>query len=828
MGDFEVRQRWALHVLRSSLRALVFVGLTSAALAACARSELGLLAVEQRGANALGGASPVSSVGSAVPSESRAGAAAGGQSGSASGDGGAGRAPGGAAGLSFGGAAGLANGGNAGFAGRGGSAGSGGAAQIVANCDRALIPHLDGPPSLTIDAPGESSVPGDWNGDGKLDLATSNSDGSVTVLLGRGNGTFVSATTYTSGLEARQMRPGLSSIVTGDLDKNGTLDLVVANREGTALSVLLGKSDGTFAAGTTYELGDMLNALVLGDFDDDQLTDIVAADLSGNVTVLHGKGNGSFGDRAVTPVSDYARSMVADDLNGDGHLDLVVLCYTELVVLHGKGDGSFVKAQVFPVFLSNVQVHLADFDADGHADLAVVVSCDMSAISQTSVKIFLGRADGTFADGVKYYTGEGCLDRIILADLNGDGAIDVVTSPSQALLGKGDGTFGPETQPTQANGGSLLSVGDWNGDGKPDLATVSEHTIAVRLGNGDGSFGSSAVYATAVGPGSLVLEDLDQDAVLDIAAATFDSRSGNASTVAVLLGAGDGSFRAHVDSPSLPPTRRPIAVDLNGDGVQDLVTLNGNTAVGVLLGKGQAQFAPQVTWKTAYDIAGFAAGDLNGDGYVDLALANDQSATLTFLFGRGDGTFASERHWNVAGRRPSDLTLIDANGDAVPDIALVSYETGTLNLLLGNGDGTFRPDRQFPTFEHHASITSADLNADGRADLVTWNSTSLSIHLGAGDGGFTRRLDYQGTPNELVAAHVDRDGHQDLVLTGTWPGTGFTVLFGAGDGTLACAANYAQGLYMQGLGSADLNKDGRTDIATTTYAGVNVFLNTTP
>ena len=816
MVDFEaVGQRSVRDRCRAKLRALVVVVMTAAAFVACGRSEVELLASDERaGASATGGASAIAG-GAAMPAGSHAGAPAGSALGGA-----AGSALGGAAGSALSGAAGVAPGGNAGTA---------GSARAVETCDPARIPHFDGPPAIETLSPADASVAGDWNGDGQLDLAVSNQDGSVSVLLGSGIGSFVSSVAYTS-LEVLLMRPGMTSIATSDLDDDGSLDLVVANREGQWVSVLLGAANGTFGSGTTYEVEPNPYGIALGDFDGDGITDIAAASFTGAVSVLHGQGDGRFGSRVVTAIGDQPRSMVAADLNHDGQLDLVTLGYVELAVLLGKGDGSFTKAHVYETSTTNHSVSLADFDADGHADLALTITCGMSAFSQTGVQILLGHGDGTFSSSVRYETKASCLDRILLTDVNGDGATDVVTSASSALLGQGDGSFAEETRGSKASGDYLLGAGDWNGDGKLDLATASERTIAVHLGDGRGNFGSSVVYATAVEPLALVLVDLDRDGKLDVASPTYDSRVGtnpNASKVSVLLGEGDGTFLDRVDYQSTAPAGRPAAMDLNGDGWPDLVTHRLDSRIGVWLGTGHAGLAPQITLDASANLAGFSLGDLNGDGHPDLALANARPDTVTLMLGNGDGTFSPWKHFGVA-TRPTDIDLFDANGDSAPDIALASHEAGVVSVLLGNGQGAFLPDQQYPTFDRQARVRATDLNADGNSDLVTWGAKALSIHYGTGDGSFARRLDYQGTATDILAADLNHDGHQDLVMTEGWPGSGLAILFGEGDGTFACSAHYAEGLQMAGLGVGDLNHDSRLDIATTTSAGVNVFLNPMP
>ncbi|HKO49075.1 MAG TPA: VCBS repeat-containing protein [Polyangiaceae bacterium] len=803
------------------IRRAIFVALTSAAVVACGRTE-GLLPawLDQTGGKTTTGDSNAGGAG--APSEPRAGAAGVARAGSA-GQGGL-NAAGGAAGSSPGGAAGLAPGGAAGLALGGGA---GGSAPVLKACDRATTPLLDGPLATHLAHPPITSVAGDWNRDGKLDLATGNSDGSVSLLLGHGDGSFSASFTYLSDLGSTQNASHWVSLAARDVDGNGSLDLVTAPYHSRNVRVLLGAADGSFASPVTYALVDGVAELALEDFDGDGDPDIAVAGDAG-VVLLANDGDGSFG--VGVPVSNAGAGLVssaAADLNHDGHVDLVTLSDRALTVLLGNGNGSFLETQVLGGSVYYDPVRIADVNADGHPDLLFPDSCGPRSVTATS-HVFFGRGDGTFTDRVWSDTAAHCGHRSAVADVNGDGAADVLmTSPLTVLFGSKDG-LRPPARSSKAGAGLPLGTGDWNGDGKLDLATASHEWVSVELGNGDGTFGSDPVYATAFEPRSLALADLDADGVLDVATLTIlpGLRTPLASSLSVLRGVADGTFLDHIDYPSSLFTRDTTAADIDGDGLLDLVTSVDGLGIGVFRGTGNASFASEALRGDGTHIIASAIADLNDDGYSDLAAAIGSSSNVKLFFGTSNGTFSPVSVLQLPDY-PAGLAVADVNGDHKQDLVVILRESEKIDVLLGNGNGTFATDQLYPT-KSATSIKPADLNADGKVDLVVWGDrccgVTLSVLLGAGDGTFASRLDYSGTPNDLTAVDFNQDGRQDLVMVDE---AGLSILFGAGDGTFLCTTRYV-GDSMSGLGVGDLNRDGRMDVVTTSTAGVNVFLNSTP
>jgi hypothetical protein len=353
-------------------------------------------------------------------------------------------------------------------------------------------------------------VSGDFNGDGKPDLFVAN-DFVSALLLGNGDGTFQPAVSLGSG-------SGGSSVAMGDLNRDGKLDVVVEN--GGGAHVFLGNGNGTFQSALVYPAGDRFVAAA--DLNADGKLDLVTLTESfyvANATlhVLLGNGDGSFQPSVDYGLTDYsAVSVKVDDVNKDGHLDLVVGDHWVVEELLGKGDGSFLP----PVDVAGgfeAYVALGELNGDGSLDL--VTTTRSAGVVSTS----FGAGDGTFSSGTTYLTGEADTGFAALQDLNNDGKLDLVVSNGctqyvyyikcktngalSVMLGKGDGTFQPAVN--YDSGGldphtnqywdwplAEAVIADFNNDAKPDIALTNEcadatcitGTVEVLLGNGDGSF----------------------------------------------------------------------------------------------------------------------------------------------------------------------------------------------------------------------------------------------------------------------------------------------------------------------------------------------------
>jgi len=328
----------------------------------------------------------------------------------------------------------------------------------------------------------------------------------------------------------------------------------------------------------------------------------------------------------------------------------------------------------------------------------------------------------------------------------------------------------PHTFPSGLTHTSRIAVGDFNGDGYPDLAVSSTfNTVAVFLGKGDGTFSGPTIYSlTYYVTGAVAVGDFNGDGKLDLAVVGGDS-SGHG--VAFLAGNGDGTFQAPVyfKTTLAGGEISAVAADFNHDGNLDLF-VGGNGSSEVVLGDGKGNF-----WDGQYEdgVSGFdvVAGDFNRDGNLDVATtqpyASAGSAGVYVLLGNGDGTFRSPQLYSGM-EEPLGIATGDFNGDKKLDLAVTDNEFNTIVTLLGNGDGTFTNIGQWYAGFEPGSIVTADFNMDGKLDLAVtdYGSNALAIFPGKGDGTFPTffYVAAGAKPVSVVTVDLNRDGSPDLVV----------------------------------------------------------------
>jgi len=603
----------------------------------------------------------------------------------------------------------------------------------------------------------------DFNGDGKRDVAVvgDGSPGSVSILLGNGNGTLGAAKTIAVG-------NGSVAMTSLDFDKDGRADLAVVNQSDNTVTILLANADGSMRTGATYNL-------------------------PGNFPTQN--------------------AIVAADFDGDGNADVMVYSVNGFSLLHGNGDGTFqVLPQKTGYTPTYVPLYLApgDFNKDGKMDLA-------SFNSDGTVALLLNAGDGSFPTSTRYMVGTPFSAGIyqlgmFATDFNDDGNLDLVFGTGHpdalypnplfvtVLLGKGDGTFrGAAPAYDVGNGPGGMAVADFNGDGRSDLVVASETdtfspSLWILLGAQGGGFQTPTTLAMPAGAGfaaGVAAVDLNGDGRADIIA--FDSPFGSAGHVYTWLGKGDVTFQA---SASYPAGNRPTSFtvgDVNGDGLPDLLITYGNlneTTPGVttallMTGKAGGGFNTGATVPTGVNTVQVALADVNGDGKPDIIAVNmgicntgyagavPSAGNVSVSINNGNGTFKAPVPYTV-GLNPTWVTVADVNGDGKPDLIVgaITATTANIGILIGNGNGTFGVPTLLSTYSWPSSIMVADFDGDGNLDLAITHVAAdppVTVMQGNGNGTFQpESMVLAGSsPIAAVAADFTGNGRPDLAVLNT-------------------------------------------------------------
>jgi hypothetical protein len=558
-------------------------------------------------------------------------------------------------------------------------------------------------------------VEGDFNNDGKMDLAVTNlSDGSVSIFLGKGDGTFQAQAAVAVGFSSP------FGMAVGDINHDGNLDLVVGEFQATGLAVLLGKGDGTFQPPVVLPGDNSLLAPILADLNGDGNLDIISGvDGGTGIDVYLGNGDGSFQPVSVVgaTLTDVS-SVAAVDLNGDGNLDLVAVSFEEgnpnagVDVLLGSGGGAFLDAVNYGP-LASWNLVVGDFNQDGKID--VMTSAPEGAAP--GFLFYAGVGDGTLS--TPQNVGSGRIYSIAAGDLNGDGHLDVVGVDEDAAqldvnLGNGDGTFQPaETFATNLGFAYSVVIGNFTTgsgvaiavpDGNANLVVLEP---AVVLSPANVNFGLQSIGLQTAATSITVTNSTS--ATVTLSAITFTGSNatdfsetdtclvsspqlapGASCMVSVrftpsVAGAESGTLNIIDNAPGSPQT-----VALAGTGAAPIVNLSAANLVFAASPVGTASATQSVTLTNAgtatlnlssITLTGASAGDFSQSNNCGASVAPNVSCTITVNFTP-----------TAAGSRTAAITISDNALDSPetvqlsgtgPDFAL-SFNTNFQSVAPGS------------------------------------------------------------------------------------------------------------------------------------------------
>ncbi|MFL5351424.1 FG-GAP-like repeat-containing protein, partial [Archangium sp.] len=623
-----------------------------------------------------------------------------------------------------------------------------------------------GLPSLTG---GTGVAFGDFNGDGKLDsVSVNNNYGPEQIYIGLGNGAGVFTKAYTTRAHPTSNVYPIS-VVAADFNGDGKLDVATANNTfyDSNVSVLFGNGDGTLGAPAFVQVNGFQSTdlysqqVIAADYDKDGDIDLIVASpnqggatpsADGRVTVLINPGNGVFARSNGTSTGPGTSTVAFADFDGNGTKEIVSAAYTDgTIALQPRG----LEQQRFPAGAVRA-VAAADVDGDGKLDLL--------GGGADGIAILRGRGDGTFLAPVQYATGPWPQGATI-GQMDGDGYPDVIVfdqdrqSTTNLLVSvmRNDPAQGNFYRSTvnifyPAPGNAYLhndyprggAFGDFNGDGTTDLVLYTRsdtsswnfekffYSVAGQPGSYRALSDGRTMYQQSSGsPYGLVTGNFDGLGNVDLLA----TQSGTFAFIN--SGAGTGSYFYGTET-NVGSTGPVIAADVNGDGRQDVIaplTIANTVSVHLMGGTGST---PNGTLGTAttypagttpYEVV---AGDFNGDGKVDLVTMNSGSIA-NFLAGDGLGAFAAPVSFATGGSSGMAAGDFDQDGDL--DLAFANATTSSIALVRGNGAASFSAPIVYPAGKNPMGLLAADVNRDGRLDLITVaNQASGSMRVFQNNG----------------------------------------------------------------------------------------------
>ncbi len=608
--------------------------------------------------------------------------------------------------------------------------------------------------------------------------------------------TFTSETQYPVDPKPHCVRPA-------DLNNDGHIDLVSANRDSANVTVFIGNGDGTFESGIDYAAGPRARDIAIADYDGDSYLDLaVANEASDSISVLINNGDATY-PITVNYLASHADNsggrckpwhIESADYNSDGFSDFVVTVTNRIFgdavpndmayLFLNNGDGTFQFIDSMSASDDPRGICAGDFDGDGDFDFAV-------GSRSGFVDVYKNNGDSTFARQI-FSASNGPVD-ICAADFDGDSDLDIamLTERNQKaaiMLNDGNGSFTVGSSKSVGIPWSINSA-DMDGDGDDDLLVAASNGQVIS-NDGNANLGSSTIVLIGGFPRSICAADFDGDGDNDLSIAnaaqfyiiTWENTTGESPP-------DPDTGMAFGDALDYPVGSDPHCVrpaDFDNDGLLDLVVANhGSGTVSVLLGNGDLTFQDQISYPSGPGAIDIAIADYDGDQYLDLAVANEEGDSISILINNGDATFApavkylaSHDDWNGYRIRPLHIAATDFDGDGHPDLVVTvtnqawdASPTDKIYLFMNNDDGTFGAPTTLNLngwWEDPHGLCTGDFDGDGNIDFAsTITNVGVLVHYNAGNATFSTHTFSTGTFFfDIVAADFDGDSDLDLASFG--------------------------------------------------------------
>ncbi len=710
----------------------------------------------------------------------------------------------------------------------------------------------------------------DTNRDGRRDIVTADAiANTVSFGLGAGNGNFlVSLSHPTAGA-------GPVAVTVADFDQDGIEDVAVALNGSNALRALLSDGLGNVRLPLPGVVGVTAgpNAIVAGDFNQDGIPDLAAANGNGDVQIAVGVGAGAFNAAGVINIGAVPRDMTAGDFNRDGRLDVAVVADTpsSIHLVFGDGLGAWLGFNPFPVPLAGgLPVSLAAGDIDNDGDLDVVTGDSASQ----DLAVLLGNGLGGLVVSPVLPGPLPLTTSLVLADFDRNGVLDLAvtgqtTNQIAAMLGDGAGGFSSplplpspvdlyalaagdfdgdglpdlagSSPPTNTavvflddvglpcpnssfagagrlqvpigGGGNPVAIahGDWDGNAIPDLATAGDGTLSIMFGDGTLRFGPPVFYALAgtADAQGIAVGDFDLDSDPDLATVNRGTDD-----VSVFLNTG-GVLTGPTDYPVDGLPEGVVRGDFDRNGTPDLVTASGSGRVTFLPGLGDGTFgSPTTSTLFPGGVTAVAAADIDGDLVLDLALT--RWSEVRWYRGDGTGAFTLGGTIPLSGSDADAVDLGDLNNDGLPDLVTANRQSDDVSVFFNTG-GAFGPETLLGVDNEPLSVQIVRANGDAFGDIVvaTRLDHTVNVLLGDGAGGFPTINTILGfdQPSVALVVDLDRNGKRDLATVNAFSDGGLYVYSGDGLGWFG-PHQVSPGMQERSVATGDFNRDGRPDLVT--------------